>query len=99
MRSDVVKYLAPQPLAKLFQEQVEERFQGKWFLYLKYIEMDGSWGDPLTLLGLSHILRRPIRAVTDSHSQDAAEYTRVTWSSHAERRNISMQSKVLIAGL
>ena len=75
LRSEVVKYLAP--LVKLFQEPVEERFQGKWSLCLKYIEEDGSWGDPLTLLGLPHILRRPIRVVTDSHSQDAAEHTRV----------------------
>lgn len=64
LRQKVVKYLTP--LGQLFREKLEERFRGKWSLYLNHIEKDGSWGDSLTLLALAHVLRRPIKVLTDS---------------------------------
>ena len=45
LRERVVAYLAP--LGQKFREKLEERFQGKWSLYLQHISKDGSWGDPL----------------------------------------------------
>ena len=71
LRERVVAYLAP--LGQKFLEKLEERFQGKWSLYLQHISKDGSWGDPLTLLAMAHILRRPIVVITDS--VDNAQYT------------------------
>ena len=39
-------------------------------LHLQHISKDGSWGNPLTLLAIAHILRRPIEFITDSVSSD-----------------------------
>ena len=71
LRERVVAYLAP--LGQKFREKLEERFQGKWSLYLQHISKDGSWGDPLTLLAMAPILRRPIVVITDSVGN--AQYT------------------------
>ena len=72
LRQEVVKYLTP--LGQLFREKLEERFQGKWSLYLNHIEKDGSWGDSLTLLALAHVLRRPIKVLTDSSAEERDKY-------------------------
>ena len=58
----------------LVAEKLEERFRGKWSLYLNHIEKDRSWGDSLTLLALAHVLRRPIKVLTDSSAEERDKY-------------------------
>ena len=68
LRSEVVTW---RHWPKCFKKRSKRDSKEKRSVYLRYIEKDGSWGGPLTLLALSHILRRPIRVVTDSTSDSA----------------------------
>ena len=42
-----------------------------------HMAQPGTWGCELTLLGASHVMRRPVRAITDSEAEDEQAYTRL----------------------
>ena len=56
---------------------MEQQFQGRYAAWRSHMEQPGTWGDELTLLAASHIMRRPARVVTDSAATEEAAYTRI----------------------
>lgn len=60
-----------EPLANMFVDRLEERFQGRYTSYIAYMRSEASWGDDMTLLACSHLLRRRIAVVTDSSDESS----------------------------
>lgn len=64
LRLAAVEYL--KPLGQLFADRLEGKFRGQFQPYCQYMKAEDSWGDDMTCLACSHLLRRPIDIITDS---------------------------------
>ena len=64
LRLAAVEYL--RPLGRMFADRMERPFRGRCDSYISFMKQESSWGDELTCLPCSHLLRRPIHIVTDS---------------------------------
>ena len=64
LRLAAVEYL--KPLGALFADRLEGKFRGQFQAYCQYMKAPDSWGDDMTCLACSHLLRRPVDIITDS---------------------------------
>ena len=68
LRLAAVSYL--EPLGNMFVDRLEAKFKGQWVGYIDYMKRQDSWGDDMTFMACSHILRRKIFVVTDSSDEN-----------------------------
>ena len=68
-RQEVVAYLASLP--SFFSPWFDSRFKD-YESYLAHMGREGSWGDDLCLLAMSHLILRPIHLVTDREDEEEA---------------------------
>ena len=64
LRLAAVSYL--EPLGNMLVDRLEAKFKGQWTGYIEHMKREYSWGDGITLMACSHILKRKISVVTDS---------------------------------
>ena len=75
LRYRIVQYL--KPLSGWFSDRMENQFRGRYAAWCSHMAQPGTWGCELTLLGASHVMRRPVRVITDSEAEDEQAYTRL----------------------
>ena len=71
LRLQAIDYL--ESLGHMFQDRLEAKFKGQYNAYLSHMRCADSWGDELTLMACSHLLRREISVITDS--SEASNHT------------------------